>query len=114
MGTLHRLPNGMSVPPIGATDIKGHDDVGTQGLLVHGGGLRGESVDTAVQVGLEGNALFVDLAQVFQAEALEAAAIGYDGALPGHKGTETSQLSDHLCAGAQVEVIGVSHEYSGP
>ena len=52
----------------------------------------------------------VDLAHVGEAEDLEAAAVGEDGAVPVHEAVQAAQLGDELVAGPQGEVVGVAED----
>ena len=55
----------------------------------------------------------VTLAQIAQAEDLEAARVGEDRARPGHELVQTAQLADQLVAGTQKQVIGVGQDDLG-
>jgi hypothetical protein len=76
--------------------------------------LRREAVAAAVEVGLEGHAVVVNAARVAEAEDLEAAAVGQDGAVPGHEAVQPAQVADEFVAGAQVEVVGVGQHQRRP
>ena len=87
--------------------VKGHGDVTAQvGLDAHG--LLGAHEDlAAVDVGGEGDALLLDLAQRGQGEHLEPAGVREDGAVPVHELVEPPHLPDDVVAGPQVQVVGV-------
>ena len=87
--------------------IEGHDDVRAYPLLGLDGGFGGEFVERAVNVGLEEDAVVVNLAEVFEAEALEASAVGEDGAVPAHEGVKAAELFQQVGSGAEEEVVGV-------
>ena len=59
---------------------------------------------------LEDDAVVGDLAQPAQAEDLEAAGIGEDGARPGHEAVQPAHAADQLVAGPQIEMIGVGQQ----
>ena len=73
-----------------------------------------EAVERAVEVRLERHAVGVDLARVAQAEHLEAAAVGQNGAIPGHEAVQPAQVADSLVARAKVEVVGVGQHQRRP
>ena len=77
------------------------------------GAFRGEQVPGAVDVGLEGDAVFGNARQIAQAEDLEAAAVGEDGQAPAHECVQAAEAADELVAGPQVEVIGVAEDDRG-
>jgi len=68
----------------------------------------------AVDVGLEMHALLGDPPQGAEAEDLEPAAVGEDGAVPVHEPVETPVVPDQLVARTQVEVVGVAEDDLGP
>ena len=80
------------------------------GKLDIDGGSRGEFVRVAVQVGLEGDAVFRDLAEVGEAEDLKTAGIGEEGAGPGHEAVQSAELADQVGAGAEEKVVGVAED----
>ena len=65
--------------------VEGHDDVRAELMLDVDGELRREKVRGAVDVGLEGDAVVGDLAQVAEAEHLKAAGVGEHRAIPRDK-----------------------------
>ena len=58
----------------------------------------------------EGDAFVRDFAQFTEAENLEAAGIGEDGARPGHEFVQAAQLADEFMAGTQKEMVGVREQ----
>src|SRR5581483_107862 len=58
----------------------------------------------------EGHAFFADLAQIAQAEDLEAARVGEDGARPGHEKMQTAKLADQVDSGPEVKMIGIAEQ----
>ena len=58
----------------------------------------------------EGHAVVVDLAEVGQAEDLEAAGVGQDRPVPAHEPVQPTQTGDALVAGSQGEVVGVGQD----
>ena len=62
----------------------------------------------AVDVALEGTALFRQLANAGKGEHLEASAIGQDGAVPTAESVQTAGFFQYLCAWSEIEVIGVA------
>ena len=93
--------------------IERHHDVAAERQLDIDGGFGREQVRVAIQVRAEQHAVFGDLAQVAQAEDLEAAGIGQDGARPGHEVVQPAEFADQLVAGAQEQVIGVGQDDLG-
>ena len=67
----------------------------------------------AVEVAGEGHAVIVDLAQVGQAEDLEAAGIGQDRSVPGHEPMQPAQARDPLGGRAKVEVVRIPEDHLG-
>ena len=55
----------------------------------------------------KGYAVFGDFAQIAQAENLEAAGIGEDGAIPRHEPLHAAQSADGVDAGTKIKMIGV-------
>ncbi len=89
-----------------------HDVAAERELDVHGGFGR-EQMRVAIQMRAEQHALFGDLAQIAQAEDLEAAGVGEDGARPGHEAVQAAELADQFVAGAQEEMVGVGEDDLG-
>ena len=109
MGAAERLAHVVVIVGRGAL-VEHHDDVGPQIFLDGDAAFRGEAVVGAVEVALEGNAVGVDGARIAQAEHLEAAAVGQDGAGPVHEPVQATQIADQFVARAQVEVVGVAED----
>ena len=93
--------------------VERHHDVATEGELDVHGRFRREQVRVAVQVRLEQDAFVGHLAEIAEAEDLEAAGIGQDGARPGHETVQAAQLADGLVARAEEQVIGVGQDDLG-
>ncbi len=93
--------------------IERHHDVAAERELDIDRGFGREQVRVAIQVRAEQHAVFGDLAQVAQAEDLESAGIGQDGARPRHEFVQPAEFADQLVAGAQEQVIGVGQDYLG-
>src|SRR5579863_59298 len=55
----------------------------------------------------ERDAVFGDASQTFEAHHLIPAAVGKDGAPPGHEAMQATRLANDLVSGPQIEVIGV-------
>ncbi len=66
-----------------------------------------------VNVRLELDTFFADLAQGRQRHHLEATRIRQDGPLPVHEFVQPAQLRNALCARSQHEVIGVAQQNIG-
>src|SRR5438876_823280 len=64
-------------------------------------------------MGMEQDALFGDLANAGEAEHLESARIGEDGARPGHEFVQSAELPDQLVPWAQIEMISVAEQDPG-
>ena len=62
----------------------------------------------AVEVRGKGHALLGDLAQLCEAEHLESAAVGEDGAVPAGELVQTAHLCHQLVAGTQMQMVGVA------
>ena len=78
-------------------------------LHVHG--ILGRQVHlVAIDGRTEAHALFRDLAQLGQAEHLEATRVGEDGALPVHEPVQSAMRADHFRARAQHQVEGVAED----
>ena len=95
------------------TLIKGHCDGGTQVCLDLHTLLRAHKDAVAVQMGSKGHAFLRDLTQLGQAEHLESAAVGQDGAVPAGKFVQAAHIGYQLITGAQMQVVGVAEHYLG-
>ena len=87
--------------------VERHDDVGAQPDLGGDGALRAEEVRRAIEVRAKRHAFFRHLAQIAEAEDLEAARVGQDRMVPRHELLHAAKLSHHLDARPQIKVIGV-------
>ena len=85
-----------------------HGDVGSEGPLDFDGTLWCDLAPASVDVRLELDAVFLDLAQVGQRKSLVAAAIGENRALPVHELVKAPKLANELMTGPEVEVVGVA------
>jgi len=92
----------------GRAFVEDHGNVRAEGSLdVHA--LAGaEENFGAVEVGAKGDAVVGDFAEFGEAENLEAAAVGEDGAVPAHELMEAAEFANEAGAGAEVEVVGVA------
>lgn len=106
-GALEGIFRVAAIGSVRDTLIKGHDDVGAKGVLNFHDGFRREKMLGAVEMGAEKHTFFRDLAQIAEAEHLEAAAIGEDWAIPVHEAVETAELTDKLMPWPQIQVIGI-------
>ena len=61
----------------------------------------------AIEVRAELHAVLGELAQIAEAEDLEAAGVGEDGLVPGHELLHSAKLADGFNAGAEIEMVGV-------
>src|SRR5579871_3368163 len=84
-GELHGMAGALAIGGILGALVEGHDDVGAESDLGGDRALRAEEMGGAVEVRAEGDAVLADLAQVAQAEDLEAPGVGQDGAVPAHE-----------------------------
>ena len=93
--------------------VEAHGDVGTEGIL-HGDGFSWPEEDLrAVEVRAKGDALVGKLAQLGQAEDLEAPAVGEDGAVPVHEAGKAAAFPDELGPGPKVQVVDVAQDDAG-
>jgi hypothetical protein len=109
-GQFHRSLGAGAVGGIFRALIERHDDVGAQADLSGHGTLRTEEVRGAIEVRTKRHALVGNLAQVVQAENLEAAGIGEDGSRPRHEAVQAAELADGFDSRTQIEVIGVAQK----
>ena len=79
-GPLHRFAGVFVADGILGTFVEGHQNIAAEGKLRVDGRFRGEGVQIAVEMRAEHHAVLGDAAQAAQAENLEAAGIGEDGA----------------------------------
>ncbi len=76
-------------------------------------GFGREHMRVAIQVRAEQHAFFRDLAQIAEAEDLEAARIGEDRARPRHEAVQSAEFPDYFVARAEEQVIGVRQDDFG-
>ena len=95
------------------TLIKGHCNGGTQVCLDLHTLLRAHKDAVAVQMGSKGHTFFRDLTELGQAEHLESAAVGQDGAVPAGKLVQAAHIGYQLVTGAQMQVVGVAEHHLG-
>ncbi len=83
-------------------------------MLGGDGAFRGEAVAAPVEVGAEGDAVLVDLAQRTERHHLKPARIGEDRPRPVHEPVQAAKPRDALRAGAEEEVIGIGEHHLRP
>lgn len=106
-GAFERIFRVAAVGGVRDTLVKSHDDIGAKSVLDLHDGFWREKMLGAVEMGAEKHAFFRDLAQIAEAEHLEATAIGEDRAIPVHEAVETAELTDKLMPWPQVQMIGI-------
>lgn len=109
-GQFHGSLGAGMIGGIFSTFIEGHDDVSAEANLGGHGALRTEKVRGAIKVRAKGDAFLGDFTQIVQAEDLEAAGIGEDGARPCHETMQASEVADGIDSRAQIEVIGIAQK----
>ena len=112
-GALHRFAGVLVFARVGQALIEHHHDVAAERELDVDGRFGGEEVRVAVEVGLEDHAILADFGELVEAEDLESAGIGEDGARPGHEFVESAEVPDGLVAGPQEEMVGVRQDDLG-
>jgi hypothetical protein len=70
-------------------------------------------IKRAVDMALEGHALFVELAQARERHDLEAAAVGQDRPLPADKIVQSAEPRNTLGARTQHQMIGIAEDDVG-
>ena len=107
----HRFLYIISLRVAGWAFVEGHGDGGCQmGLDPHA--LLGSHKDPrSVDMGVERDALLLDLAKVGQREDLKAARIREDGLVPAHEAVEAAEFVDRLIPWPYVKVIGVAERH---
>ena len=85
-----------------------HLDVRAQQALDLHGPLGGQHMARAVDMGLEGDAILIELAQLGQRHHLKPAGIRQDRMRPVHELVQPAQLRDALGAGPQHEMVGIA------
>ena len=102
-GFLHIVPGRGDLDAL----VKGHGNIRAQiGLDAHAF-LRPHKNVPPVHMGIEADALLLDLPQLGQGKDLEAATVGEDGAVPVHELVQAAHLLDQRVAGAHMKVVGV-------
>jgi hypothetical protein len=109
-GPQHGLPRVFMADRIFGTLVERHEDIATEGELHVHRGFRSEGVRIAVEVRVEYDALFADLANSGKAENLEPAGIGQDSARPGHEAVQSAEPLDQLVTRAEEEMVGVAEQ----
>ena len=87
---------------IGGALVKGHGHIGPQGHLDLHGALGSQLDASPIPGGSEDDAVVVDGVDVAQAEHLESARVGQQGAVPAHETMQPARISHDLLAGLQV------------
>ena len=90
-----------------------HLDVGAEQSLDFHGALGCQHMLRPVDVRLEGDAAFIQLAQFRERHDLKAAAIGEDRVRPVHEFVETAEFGDTLRARAQHQMIDIAEHDIG-
>ena len=98
---------------VGETFVQRMDDVGAKRLLDLDRQLGGEEPLGAVDRRAEPHAIRGNLPELGQAEHLEAAGVGQDGAVPRHEAMEPAEVAHQLVARAQEEVVRVREDDLG-
>ena len=90
------------------TFVERHRDVGAERALDVDDRLRRQEARRAVEGRAELDAVVAELADLREAEDLEAAGIGQDGAAPSHEAMESAEVAHDVGAGTQQEMIGIA------
>lgn len=112
MSPLHGFVDVSVVVRIG-TFVKRHDDVRAEILLNLNRFLGGEAMRRAVDVTLEGHAIFVDLAGLRERKDLKATRIRQHGAMPLHEVMQAAHITDQFIAGTQIQMIRIAQNQRG-
>ncbi len=88
-------------------DVEHHRDIDAERFLKADHVLGREAVRAAVEVRAKRDAVVVEVAPRFQAEDLEAAAVGEDRPVPGHEAMQAAQRDERLASRAQPQMVGV-------
>ena len=108
--TFHGSAGSFVADGPGRAFIEHHHDVAAERKLDVDCRGRSEYMGVAVEVRLESHAFFGDAAEVGQAEDLEAAGIGEDGAGPRHEFVQASEVADEFVAGAKKKMVGIGED----
>ena len=95
---------------IGGALVEAHHDVAAERLLDLHGRLRAEEMGRTVDMGLKSRPLFRDPPQGAEAEDLESAAVGQNGAGPVHEPVQPSQIGDQAVSRPQIEMVRVAED----
>ena len=109
--SLARVARRRLVGLAGNDVIELHDHVGAEVALDLHHDLGREETARAVDVGLELDALLVDVRSCVEREDLKSAGVGEDRAVPAHERVESAHLAHDLVAGPQVQVIRVREDH---
>jgi hypothetical protein len=90
--------------------VQRHQYVAAERELDIHGRLRRERVDVTIEVGVEDDTLFGNLANPRQAEHLKPAGISENRARPGHEPVQSAETADQLVPGTQIKVICVAQK----
>ena len=111
---LHGLPRLRLARRVRRALVEDHDHVGVErGLHLHGD-LRTQEHRISVHRRPEADTVLRELAQLRQAEHLEAAGVGEDRARPVHEAVQAAVRADHLGPGTQHQVKGVAEHDRAP
>ena len=91
-----------------------HRDVGAEQPLYVDRALRRQFDRCAVDVGSEGDSVFLHFSQLRQRHHLKAAGIRQHGSVPGGEFLQAAEVCDPPGAGTQHQVIGVAEDDIGP
>ena len=88
--------------------VERHRDVGAERALDLHDRLRREKARRAVERRAELDPVVADLADLREAEDLEATGVGQNGATPSHEAMEAAEITHDVGAGAQQQVVGIA------
>ena len=108
MGQVEALASVGLVRRPGRAFVERHHDVGADGAFDVNDPFGGEEMFAAVDVTAELAAFFGEFANAGEGEDLEASAVGQHRAGEAVEAMESADALQHLRAGAEIEVIGVS------
>ncbi len=112
-GSLHGFARGLVGGGIGEAFVEDHHDVAAEGELDVDGAFGSEHVRVAIEMRAEEDAFFGDFAEGIEAEDLETAGIGKNGAGPGHELVESAHAFNAFVAGAEEKMVGVGEDDFG-
>ena len=93
--------------------VERHRDVGAERALDLDHRLRREEARGAVERRAKLDAVVADLADLGQAEDLEAARVGQDGPAPAHEAVQPAELAHDVGPGTQQQMVGVAQHDAG-